>query len=62
MDQSGTFGTSKLSAVVANDLSGLLGTAEVVSNVTNRGITGDSDIARLYYRRDPAQAVKIPRL
>jgi hypothetical protein len=34
-------GTSKLSAVVANDLSGLIGTTEVVSNETNRIVTGD---------------------
>ena len=33
-------GTSKLSAVVASDLSGLIGTTEVVSNETNRIVTG----------------------
>jgi len=34
--------TNKLSVVVANDLSGLLGTTEVVPNETNRVLTGDS--------------------
>jgi len=38
-------GASKLSSVVANDLSGLIGTTEVVSNETNRGVTGGSDNA-----------------
>ncbi len=38
-------GTSKLSAVVANDLSGLIGTTEVVSNETNRIVTGALDNA-----------------
>ena len=33
-------GTSKLYDVVANDLSGLIGTTEVVSNETNRIVTG----------------------
>jgi hypothetical protein len=38
-------GASKLSAVLANDLSDLIGTTEVVSNETNRIVTGDSDDA-----------------
>ena len=38
----GVLGASKLSAVVANDLSGLIGTTELVSNETNKGVTGGS--------------------
>jgi hypothetical protein len=34
-----------MSGVVAHDLSGLIGTTEVVSNETNRSVTGDTDYA-----------------
>jgi len=46
-------------AVVANDLSGLTGTTEVVSNETNRGVTGDSD--NTIQRGIPAQEQEVAK-
>ena len=47
-------------AVVANDLSGLTGTTEVVSNETNRGVTGDSDDNTIQ-RGIPAQEQEVAK-